>query len=775
MFNVGDLIIGNNNNPYYVTNKRTLCIVGYVNPHDSNRINVFALEGDQINSSREIDFDSFDFSYTSSRCQYYDVDASCFEHITMEEWKQFKKDKEEEIVFTVNSNYDAIINYFNIKGDKIMTTPATPAINLEGNYVFTNENKKYAIETMAKIMDEYDHPNSKRGLEKIWEEFKRNKSGLAYLLSMHPNWDADVMGIVLENSYSRSRDEEVVKGFCRWCKRQLKDWAKKRQYKINCCTIHELYQAKDRLENIKYKMEVLREVNGAFSFVHNVTFDGMTYNEICSEYSRITEIFNKGYTSSNYIGNNIYVNEDVYNKFVAANNFIDLILNYNNHLADDDFATKVNRYATPFDYEKKGKTITFGAVAGQKVSRIVSKFFKNYDFDKIVDMQTDTWYDDNGVFHSRDRDHGWNKRFAEFADAINPLNIKRWTIISVNPVDYLTMSFGNGWASCHTPDKENKRRADGNYSGCYCSGTLSYMLDKPTLIMYTVNEKYKGREFCLQDKMNRCNFHIGEDKFIQGRLYPDGRDAGKETSMAGQFRAVMQKVLTECVKEANLWKVLKGTGNCCRFATSAPYATNYPDWTHYDDCNVSLLKREEDTNNTRIIIGHTPICPCCGDTHTREEYLACYDCTEEGNFVECAHCSSRINLDNGDYIFDEDTENYYCDEYCANQDDCYYCDNVNEWHSEWVYEDENTNEHFYDYWGENCIHFMDSDGIEHHFCDEENAYNNDWVYIEEEWYNTHSDDVIQCPHCGDWTLADHEECLQCGAIIEDEDELDETA
>ena len=31
--------------------------------------------------------------------------------------------------------------------------------------------------------------------------------------------------------------------------------------------------------------------------------------------------------------------------------------------------------------------------------------------------------------------------------------------------------------------------------------------------------------------------------------------------------------------------------------------------------------------------------------------------------------------------------------------------------------------------------------------------------------------VITCPHCGAYTLADREECLECGAIIEDEDEL----
>ena len=41
---------------------------------------------------------------------------------------------------------------------------------------------------------------------------------------------------------------------------------------------------------------------------------------------------------------------------------------------------------------------------------------------------------------------------------------------------------------------------------------------------------------------------------------------------------------------------------------------------------------------------------------------------------------------------------------------------------------------------------------------------------------TSDTNVIECPHCGGWTLADRDECLECGELInEDEDELDETA
>ena len=37
----------------------------------------------------------------------------------------------------------------------------------------------------------------------------------------------------------------------------------------------------------------------------------------------------------------------------------------------------------------------------------------------------------------------YNREFAKYADSLNPLTIKRHTVLSLNPLDYLTMSFGN--------------------------------------------------------------------------------------------------------------------------------------------------------------------------------------------------------------------------------------------------------------------------------------------------------------------------------------------
>ena len=103
----------------------------------------------------------------------------------------------------------------------------------------------------------------------------------------------------------------------------------------------------------------------------------------------------------------------------------------------------------------------FHARAGQKTSRMANKLCAYIGLNRLPD---------------------YNREFAKYADALNPLKITRYTVLSVNPLDYLTMSFGNSWASCHTIDKNNKRGMPNSYEGMYSSGTISYMLDSPSMV-----------------------------------------------------------------------------------------------------------------------------------------------------------------------------------------------------------------------------------------------------------------------------------------------------
>lgn len=272
---------------------------------------------------------------------------------------------------------------------------------------------------------------------------------------------------------------------------------------------------------------------------------------------------------------------------------------------------------------------------GQKMSRVINKLLTYVGFNKLPD---------------------YNREFAKYADALNPLQITRHTVLSVNPLDYLTMSFGNSWASCHTIDKENKRNMPNSYEGMYSSGTVSYMLDKPSMVFYTVDASYNGNDFWHEPKINRQMFHWGEEKLVQGRLYPQDNDG--DNSVYTPYREIVQNIMSELFEFPNLWTVAKGTSAAGRYVCS--YGTHYRDYDNYDNCTLSRIKGSE--NEKYINVGHDPICIKCGNEHDTQENISC--CARK---VTCAECGCEIDEDEARYIDGE----YYCDD-CSFWCDC--CD-----------------------------------------------------------------------------------------------------
>ena len=242
---------------------------------------------------------------------------------------------------------------------------------------------------------------------------------------------------------------------------------------------------------------------------------------------------------------------------------------------------------------------------GQKLSRAVNKVLSMIGIDKHQD---------------------YNKEFAKFADAINPLKIKRHTVISIHPIDFFTMSFGNSWSSCHTIDKENDRgiSSDTSWRGCNSSGTMSYMLDETSCMFYTVDASYNGNTIELENKINRCMFHYYDNQLVQGRVYPQSNDSGAN-SLYRDIREIAQKVFSDMLEVPNYWTNKNGTSVCYDRIIST--GTHYKDYYNYDNCNVSTLK-DDRSSHKFINVGHNPICPSCGKTHTRTRNIECYSCND---------------------------------------------------------------------------------------------------------------------------------------------------
>lgn len=401
------------------------------------------------------------------------------------------------------------------------------------------------------------------------------------------------------------------------------------------------------------------------------------------------------------------------------------------------FIDNLHRYAERCVSEETAKHLNnicpeIHTHAGQKTSRVVNKLCCYLGFDKI---------------------DGYNREFAKYADSLSPMTIKRHTILSINPLDYLTMSFGNSWASCHTIDKRNKRQMPNNYSGCYSSGTISYMLDPSSMVFYTVDASYNGDEYWTQPKINRQMFHYGEEKLVQGRLYPQDNDG--HDGVYTPYRNIVQQIISIIFNFPNLWTLSKGTENAGRYISSS--GTHYRDYYHYSNCSLSVIKGSE--NKEVIYVGAYPICVECGERHSNEDNINCC------KYRACADCGCRIDDDDSYYVDGE----YYC------RDCVHYCEHCQEYHRE-----RETYVRGYGYVCESCLneYFMYCECCNTYVREEETT----WIECEDRYVceSCCDNNYTYCEDCGEYypdeemyTYRGTQLCEECyDARIENEDNND---
>lgn len=238
-------------------------------------------------------------------------------------------------------------------------------------------------------------------------------------------------------------------------------------------------------------------------------------------------------------------------------------------------------------------------VPGMKTSRAMNKVCAHYGIDKLPK---------------------YNKLFAEYADMVSDLKRKLKFFISLNPLDYLTMSFGVNWSSCQTIDRSNIRQMPNSYSGQYCNGVLSYMLDSTSMITYVHNDIPENIE---EGKIYRNMFHYKNELLIQGRIYPQGNDGA--TDLYSIFRGFVQQEMSKMLGMKNEWK--QKPYRCGDYTSSI--GNHYRDYTHFNDCNISCPTERTCTDNI-ISIGHHGVCPVCGTTmhagSSNPRRLCCDNC-----------------------------------------------------------------------------------------------------------------------------------------------------
>lgn len=249
-------------------------------------------------------------------------------------------------------------------------------------------------------------------------------------------------------------------------------------------------------------------------------------------------------------------------------------------------------------------TQTFGRFPITTIdANTVSKFPSEYNIHE--GMKTSRAFNRMCGFYGVDKSPEYNKLFARYADMVSGLKRKLKFFISVNPIDYLTMSFGVNWASCHTIDRENRRHMENSYSGMYCAGTVSYMLDSTSIITFVHDHVPTNWE---DGKIYRCMFHYGNDILVQGRIYPQGNDGN--TDLYKVFRNYVQDELTPLIGITDTTWTKKMSGDVAGNVSSC--GLHYRDYTQFDSCNVSYPRERSSAKDNVIAIGHTGICPYCG-------------------------------------------------------------------------------------------------------------------------------------------------------------------
>lgn len=254
--------------------------------------------------------------------------------------------------------------------------------------------------------------------------------------------------------------------------------------------------------------------------------------------------------------------------------------------------------------------------AGQKFSRVINKICGYLGMDKHED---------------------YNRLFAKVADAINPLTITAISTISVNILDFLFMSNGNSWASCHTIIDN----PGDNYNGCYRGGTLSYAADKVTFIFSVIDANYDGEDYSSQQKIMRQTFFYEDGYLSQQRLYPQSNDSSEEgNAYTKQFRQLVETVIAECESAPNLWNI----GDITYHTENNTF--HYADYFHFKTHRYVLADKENGTH--KFYIGGQSMCTECGKprTDSRSSTLLCSDCFG----LACRCCGGDIDEDD-DYEF----------------------------------------------------------------------------------------------------------------------------
>lgn len=550
----------------------------------------------------------------------------------------------------------------------------------KGTYALTDDEREYLLKEMEILYDTYDYEWNETALNDIVDEWVKEKGWLISLFKRSPYYVDGKFMLSIPTNFRISMNKPAISEFAYWWDRQITKFKDEKQKRFGCLTYSEMVNIKGRLGQRVDAMKRCVDLN------IKATYLGADFSEVLKEYEDYTQRITRIYHDADYrIDSDRAIPTEDYKIAEEAISFFYFITS-NSLDKFIDYEGKLTKTGS----EQLGKYLDIPHSEGMKLMRYVAKLAKKLGCDTVVDLQTITFTDSQGVCHEKQKDMGWNGKRVALGEAIMRPPVKDNLYLSLNPIDYLTMSFLRGVASCHTIDKKNRRDCTSSYSGEYSSGTMSYMLDDVSFVGYMLYhgdsyKEYKGElsdDITRKTKLRRAMYVLDENKLFMSRLYPDGRDGGDQ-DMASNWLNIVEEHIADLLEVDNTWERKRGyIYNDLLVRNDG--ATLYNDFEAYSDVFTNTLVYKGHKNTNRVFFGAEPICINCGCRHDYSEAIECYDCWDGSDAYYCDCCGERIS-DAEDAIYIGD--HIYCCHECAEESEARYCEDIDEWAFDWWYSD----------------------------------------------------------------------------------------
>lgn len=235
------------------------------------------------------------------------------------------------------------------------------------------------------------------------------------------------------------------------------------------------------------------------------------------------------------------------------------------------------------DDNKKFKDVNIKIAQGMRPARAIRRYFEAIGVHRIVDFE---------------------KLYAQLSDALSDRPIKRTLTLSIHPMDYLRMSYGNSWQSCHHIGER----------GCYHNGTLSYLMDEDAMVATLLPVEFEGATY-MQPKINRMMFFLNEEgDILQSRLYPQTRIPELEKVLAKEVAAKIQ----EALDIEGAYKAIVSDIDCNDYVWSL--GNHYHDY-NCDNYGQNIWSVKDKPAPFKI--GHPGVCVTSGELNASNNTLSC--------------------------------------------------------------------------------------------------------------------------------------------------------